>query len=107
MIDNDTILESLSASERYEYDIKKSVELFKLAALSDENDGALANIKAMMGAGTGSALMPDGNPLGLHFVMFMPTLMGQVGDYSTFIGTTRQKQTEEADDLAVQVHQLN
>ena len=78
MIDNDTILESLSAAERYEYDIKKSVELFKLAALSGENEGALANIREMMGAGTGSAIMPDGNPLGLHFVMFMPTIMGQV-----------------------------
>lgn len=62
--------------ERYEYDIKKSTELFKLA--QDNNDGAMANIKAMVGGGTGAALMPDGTPLGLHFIMFIPTLMGQV-----------------------------
>ena len=38
----------------------------------------LKTFRAMMGAGVGSALMPDGNALGLHFVMFVPTIMGQV-----------------------------
>ena len=40
--------------------------------------GDLEATKAMLGAGVGSALMPDGNALGLHFVMFVPTIMGQV-----------------------------
>ena len=31
----------------------------------------------MLGAGIGSAFLPDGNPLGLHLVMFQPTIAGQ------------------------------
>ena len=31
----------------------------------------------MFGAGLGAAVLPDGNPINLHFVMFLPTLMGQ------------------------------
>jgi hypothetical protein len=42
------------------------------------DSGDLEATKAMLGAGVGSALMPDGNALGLHFVMFVPTIMGQV-----------------------------
>lgn len=30
-----------------------------------------------MGSGLGSALTKDGNPLALHFVMFLPAIMGQ------------------------------
>ena len=31
----------------------------------------------MLGAGIGSGILPDGNPLGLHLVMFQPTIYGQ------------------------------
>lgn len=31
----------------------------------------------MFNAGLGAAYLPDGNPINLHFVMFLPTLMGQ------------------------------
>lgn len=30
-----------------------------------------------MGAGVGQAIMKEGNPLALQFVMFIPALMGQ------------------------------
>ena len=30
-----------------------------------------------MGAGLGSAVLKEGNPLALQFVMFIPALMGQ------------------------------
>lgn len=30
-----------------------------------------------MGGGLGSAVLKEGNPLGLHFIMFIPALMGQ------------------------------
>lgn len=30
-----------------------------------------------MGGQLGSAILPDGNPLTLHYVMFIPTLLGQ------------------------------
>ena len=40
--------------------------------------GSVEAGKACFGGGVGSALVPDGNPLGLHYAMFLPTLMGQV-----------------------------
>ncbi len=30
-----------------------------------------------MGAGLGSAILKEGNPVALHYVMFIPALMGQ------------------------------
>ena len=32
--------------------------------------------KAVLGPGALSAVLKEGNPLGLHFVMFMPAIMG-------------------------------
>ena len=72
---DDFILDSLSSKERYEFDMKRSIAMAKLSRES----GDLETTKAMLGGGIGSALMPDGNALGLHFVMFVPTIMGQVG----------------------------
>lgn len=31
----------------------------------------------MLGSGLGSYLNKDGSPIALHFVMFLPTIMGQ------------------------------
>ena len=33
--------------------------------------------RGLFGAGVGSAILKDGNPLGVHYVMFVPSLMGQ------------------------------
>ena len=33
--------------------------------------------RGIIGAGVGSAVLKEGNPLGLQYVMFVPTLMGQ------------------------------
>ena len=33
--------------------------------------------RMLIGAGVGSALCKDGNPLAVHFVMFLPALIGQ------------------------------
>ena len=33
--------------------------------------------KAVLGPGALSAVLKEGNPLGLHFVMFMPAIMSQ------------------------------
>ena len=35
------------------------------------------DFRGMFGAGLGAGVLPDGNPINLHFVMFLPTLMGQ------------------------------
>ena len=70
---NTTLMDSMSATERYEDDIRKAIQLYRIA----KEDGSLEATKAMLGAGIGSGILPDGNPLGLHLVMFQPTLMGQ------------------------------
>ena len=58
---------------------KTCFNLLKMYASAFLKSHAVFKIfRAMMGAGVGSALMPDGNALGLHFVMFVPTIMGQV-----------------------------
>ena len=36
------------------------------------------SLRRMASSGAGSIALPDGNPLGLHFAMFMPTILGQV-----------------------------
>ena len=66
--------DAMSATERYEDDIQKATELYKIA----KQNGSMEATRAMLGAGIGSGILPDGNPLGLHLVMFIPTLMGQV-----------------------------
>lgn len=35
------------------------------------------NCRQVLGGMLGSALLKDGNPLTLHYVMFVPTIMGQ------------------------------
>ena len=39
------------------------------------DDGLL--VRMLMGSGLGLALTKDGNPLSLHYVMFLPALVGQ------------------------------
>lgn len=34
-------------------------------------------IRALLGGLLGSGLIKDGNPLSVHFVMFVPTILGQ------------------------------
>ena len=64
----------MSSTERYEDDIKRAILLYKIA----KQNGSMEATRAMLGAGIGSCILPDGNPLGLHFVMFQPTLIGIV-----------------------------
>ena len=52
----------MSATERYEDDIRRATELYKIA----KKNGSLEATRAMLGAGIGSGILPDGNPLGLH-----------------------------------------
>ena len=67
-------VDCLSSDDRYEYDIQQSVFLAKLI----QEEGSTQASRACMGGGVGSAIVPDGNPIGLHYAMFLPTLMGQV-----------------------------
>ncbi|XP_026319430.1 probable peroxisomal acyl-coenzyme A oxidase 1 [Hyposmocoma kahamanoa] len=70
--------EYLSHKEKYERAIKKSCGLFKLIRrLQEEDSAGMENYMAVLGGTLGSAILQDGSPLTLHYVMFIPTLMGQ------------------------------
>ena len=71
------MLECLSNDERYEYDVRQSIFVAKLI----QELGSIQAAKACFGGGVGSAVLPDGSPLALHYAMFVPTLMGQVSRF--------------------------
>ncbi|CAK1601683.1 unnamed protein product [Parnassius mnemosyne] len=68
----------LSHKEKYELAIKKACLLFKMMRrLQEEENAGMENYMALLGGTLGSAILGDGSPLTLHYVMFIPTLMGQ------------------------------
>jgi len=67
--------EFLSHEERYATSLKLACKLVK--KLDDSPIGQVDTLRALIGAGVGSAILKEGNPLGLQFVMFIPALMGQ------------------------------
>lgn len=70
--------EYLSHKEKYELAVKKACLLFKLIRrLQEEENTGVENFRAVLGGSLGSAILQDGSPLTLHYVMFIPTLMGQ------------------------------
>ncbi|KAF4532170.1 hypothetical protein B566_EDAN002232 [Ephemera danica] len=61
--------ELLSHEDQYRNALRKACHLFrKMKSLRE---------KELLGGTLGSAMFKDGNPLTLHYVMFVPTLMGQ------------------------------
>ncbi|KAJ0182752.1 hypothetical protein K1T71_002121 [Dendrolimus kikuchii] len=70
--------EYLSHKEKYEVAVKKACLLFKLMRrLQEEENNGMENFRAVVGGSLGSAILQDGSPLTLHYVMFIPALMGQ------------------------------
>ncbi|KPJ09436.1 putative peroxisomal acyl-coenzyme A oxidase 1 [Papilio machaon] len=68
----------LSHKEKYELAVKKACMLFKMMRrLQEEDNAGMENYRALLGGNLGSAILGDGSPLTLHYVMFIPTLMGQ------------------------------
>lgn len=68
----------LSHKELYEYAIRKSTIVFKkIRQLQNEGKDGVDNYMALLGGLLGSGIIKEGNPLGVHFVMFLPTLLGQ------------------------------
>jgi len=68
----------LSHKELYEYAIRKSTIIFKkIRQLQAEGKDGVDNYLALLGGLLGSGIIKEGNPLGVHFVMFVPTLLGQ------------------------------
>uniref|UniRef100_A0A023FBQ9 Acyl-coenzyme A oxidase n=1 Tax=Triatoma infestans TaxID=30076 RepID=A0A023FBQ9_TRIIF len=72
--------EYLSYVERYEDAVRKSCLMMKKINEWTEfkKTGATVDLyQALLGGLLGSALLKDGMPFALHYVMFLPTLMGQ------------------------------
>lgn len=70
--------EYLSHQDKYGEAIRLSCVLFrKIQELQKEGKAGIANYREILGGQIGSAIMKDGNPLTLHYVMFIPTVMGQ------------------------------
>ncbi|CAH0592207.1 unnamed protein product [Chrysodeixis includens] len=70
--------EYLSHKEKYELAVKKACLLFKLIRrLQEEENTGMESFRAVLGGSLGAAILQDGSPLTLHYVMFIPTLMGQ------------------------------
>ncbi|XP_037298571.1 probable peroxisomal acyl-coenzyme A oxidase 1 [Manduca sexta] len=70
--------EYLSHKEKYELAVKKACMLFKLIRRwQEEENTGMESFRAVLGGSLGSAILQDGSPLTLHYVMFIPTLMGQ------------------------------
>ncbi|KAK9889088.1 hypothetical protein WA026_004361 [Henosepilachna vigintioctopunctata] len=71
-------MEYLSHKEKYEENIRKACVIFrKVQELQNEGKAGMENYREILGGQLGSAILPDGNPLTLHYVMFIPTLLGQ------------------------------
>ncbi|XP_044765902.1 probable peroxisomal acyl-coenzyme A oxidase 1 [Coccinella septempunctata] len=71
-------MEYLSHKEKYEENVRKACVIFrKVQELQNAGKAGMENYREILGGQLGSAILPDGNPLTLHYVMFIPTLLGQ------------------------------
>lgn len=74
----------LSHKELYEEGVRKATIISnKIRIMRQEGSDGIDTYTALLGGSLGSALIKEGNPLTLHYVMFVPTIMGQ--------GTTDQQ----------------
>ncbi|XP_057330824.1 probable peroxisomal acyl-coenzyme A oxidase 1 [Microplitis mediator] len=67
-----------SHKELYEDAIRKGcILLRKIKYLQEQGKGEIDMYSQVLGGMLGAALIQNGNPLVLHYVMFIPTIMGQ------------------------------
>ncbi|KAF5294484.1 hypothetical protein FQR65_LT01610 [Abscondita terminalis] len=70
--------EYLSHKDKYGETIRLSCLLFrKIQELQQQGKAGITNFREILGGQIGSAIVKDGNPISLHYVMFIPTIMGQ------------------------------
>ncbi|KAF5284747.1 hypothetical protein FQA39_LY04472 [Lamprigera yunnana] len=70
--------EYLSHEDKYGEAIRLSCVLFKkVQELQRDGKASIVNYREILGGQIGSAIIQEGNPLALHYVMFIPTIMGQ------------------------------
>ncbi|XP_042211127.1 peroxisomal acyl-coenzyme A oxidase 1-like isoform X2 [Homarus americanus] len=71
--------EYMSHEDRYANELRKAchmVRKFNEDEKVQQIVGQMEGIRTLMGSGLGVALTKDGNPLALHYVMFLPAIMG-------------------------------
>ncbi|KAK4320234.1 hypothetical protein Pmani_008885 [Petrolisthes manimaculis] len=72
--------EYMSHEERYNNELRKACHMIRKFNENEDMQqlvGEMEGIRSLMGSGLGVALTKDGNPLALHFVMFLPAILGQ------------------------------
>lgn len=72
--------EYLSHEDRYANELRKACYMVRKFHEHEEVQqivGQMEGMRTLMGSGLGVALTKDGNPLALHFIMFLPAIMGQ------------------------------
>ncbi|XP_063239947.1 probable peroxisomal acyl-coenzyme A oxidase 1 [Bacillus rossius redtenbacheri] len=74
---DDVPAEYLSHKEKYELGVKKACKLFKKVSQLRDQGGDVEIFTQMLSGMLGSAILKDGNPFAVHYVMFVPTIMGQ------------------------------
>ncbi|XP_065085923.1 probable peroxisomal acyl-coenzyme A oxidase 1 [Ochlerotatus camptorhynchus] len=70
-------LHFLSHKEVYEESVRKATVIFrKVKQMQAQGKDGVDNYMALLGGLLGSGILKEGNPLAVHFVMFLPALMG-------------------------------
>ncbi|KDR23594.1 probable peroxisomal acyl-coenzyme A oxidase 1 isoform X1 [Zootermopsis nevadensis] len=67
----------LSHKEKYEEAVRKACILFRKVTQLRDKGGDLEIFRQTLSGMLGSAILKDGNPFTLHYVMFLPTIVGQ------------------------------
>lgn len=70
-------LHFVSHQEVYEESVRKATVIFrKVKQMQAQGKDGVENYMALLGGLLGSGILKEGNPLAVHFVMFLPALMG-------------------------------
>lgn len=70
-------LHFVSHKEVYEESVRKATVIFrKVKQMQAQGKDGVDNYMALLGGLLGSGILKEGNPLAVHFVMFLPALMG-------------------------------
>uniref|UniRef100_A0AAG5DQ63 Acyl-coenzyme A oxidase n=1 Tax=Anopheles atroparvus TaxID=41427 RepID=A0AAG5DQ63_ANOAO len=75
---NDPPIHFLSHKELYEETIRQSTAIFRKVRKfhEDRGNGDPSNYMSILGGLLGNGIIRQGNPLGIHFAMFVPALLG-------------------------------
>jgi len=75
---DDIPISYMSHKELYENGVRKACIIGeKIRELRNNGEDSVDLYSALLGGTLGSGLLKEGNPLSLHYVMFLPTIMGQ------------------------------